>query len=478
VRDDLVAERAGQEPALGEHVLDALAQDADRVAEGAAFGAGEAGGEGVLEDRGDVVAEAQEQGVVAEQLEGALEGPTLGRGLHQGVRAGQVVVEDLADRTDLVAEVLDDLAVHRRHRFLDTLEVARQLPDQIGDVRVAVAHPVGVDHGGLVAGGQAVALGLELRDLGVQAADLHRGVRFGAGGPPVHGVDDHRQAALADEGTVGGQGVDEAQGLERVRRQRVLLVAVGGVRADEPLGRDPLAAEGAAVRAVLVGRAVRVLCLGRCLGCWLFARWHPCARGLEAGDVFLDLQVHPVSGDVLHVAVEHRAEDGEHDTARGAGHQPERRTVEHGTDACVLEVDVGHAAPGGRSGRGRWCPGMQRARRGCVGLSWCSSGPGWARGRYQTRTDDLFGVNEARYQLRQSPLALACGSIVADARRCAEPRVALARVALCGLVRAAPPAPGPPGASSTTPCSVTSSHGVVSSARTERPSTVRGPRSA
>ena len=24
-------------------------------------------------------------------------------------------------------------------------------------------------------------------------------------------------------------------------------------------------------------------------------------------------------------------------------------------------------------------------------------------GRYRTRTDDLFGVNEARYQLRQSP---------------------------------------------------------------------------
>ncbi len=27
-------------------------------------------------------------------------------------------------------------------------------------------------------------------------------------------------------------------------------------------------------------------------------------------------------------------------------------------------------------------------------------------GRYQTRTDDLFRVKEARYQLRQSPAAL------------------------------------------------------------------------
>ncbi len=28
-------------------------------------------------------------------------------------------------------------------------------------------------------------------------------------------------------------------------------------------------------------------------------------------------------------------------------------------------------------------------------------------GRYQTRTDDLFRVKEARYQLRQSPMARA-----------------------------------------------------------------------
>ena len=47
---------------------------------------------------------------------------------------------------------------------------------------------------------------------------------------------------------------------------------------------------------------------------------------------------------------------------------------------------------------------MTRARRCCVGL--LSVVFVLLRGRYQTRTDDLFGVNEARYQLRQSPPAL------------------------------------------------------------------------
>ncbi len=51
---------------------------------------------------------------------------------------------------------------------------------------------------------------------------------------------------------------------------------------------------------------------------------------------------------------------------------------------------------------------MTRARRCCVGL--CLKG-----GRYQTRTDDLFGVNEARYQLRQSPPAL---SVRVDSSGC------------------------------------------------------------
>ncbi len=63
--------------------------------------------------------------------------------------------------------------------------------------------------------------------------------------------------------------------------------------------------------------------------------------------------------------------------------------------------------------RGSSAGEMRRARRCCVGLLRVG-------GRYQTRTDDLFGVNEARYQLRQSPLHCACQSIVADAGACTE----------------------------------------------------------
>ena len=49
--------------------------------------------------------------------------------------------------------------------------------------------------------------------------------------------------------------------------------------------------------------------------------------------------------------------------------------------------------------RGRAAQALRLGRRGTDGVS-------RRGGRYQTRTDDLFRVKEARYQLRQSPVAL------------------------------------------------------------------------
>ncbi|WFR66141.1 hypothetical protein P9139_14130 [Curtobacterium flaccumfaciens] len=174
MRHDLVAERRGELAALREDVLDALADDAHGVPERPALGRPEGAGERVREDRRDVVAEPQEQGVVTEQLEGSLEGTALWRCVHQVVGAGEVVVEDLADGADLLPEVLDDRAVHRRDRLLHALEVAGELTDEVGDVRVAVAHP-GVVHRVDVTLLETGTLGLELGDLRVDAADLHVG---------------------------------------------------------------------------------------------------------------------------------------------------------------------------------------------------------------------------------------------------------------------------------------------------------------
>ena len=52
-------------------------------------------------------------------------------------------------------------------------------------------------------------------------------------------------------------------------------------------------------------------------------------------------------------------------------------------------------------------------------------------GRYQTRTDDLFRVKEARYQLRQSPMALrGRDSILPDAGCLSRTRESVTRVSL------------------------------------------------
>jgi len=309
----------------------------------------------VREDGGDVIAEAQQQGLVAEQLERALERAPLRRGLHEPIGAGEVVVEDLADGAAFLPEVLDDGPGHRGDGLLDALEVARELSDEVDEVRVPVAHLRFVDGADVAAVRDTRTLRLQLGDLRVEAADVTVSVGAGAVRPPVDGVDDHRQPGLADERPARGQRVDERERLERMRGERVLLVAVGGVRPDEPLRVHPLAAERAA------GGPVGVLVP--------VAARHAGSGGGQARDVLLHLEVHPVRGDVLHVTVEHGAEHGDDGGGRRPGHEPERGLVQDGADAAELEIDVRH---------GRGMTGGEAAVRSEVASGCGGRCMGWA----------------------------------------------------------------------------------------------------
>lgn len=96
------------------------------AAQSGALAAREPVGEAVLEDRREVGVEPREQPRVPEQLERTEERTPLGRVLEVLGR-GQVLLEDLARRPVVLAELLDDRALQLLDRLRDAREVGRQL---------------------------------------------------------------------------------------------------------------------------------------------------------------------------------------------------------------------------------------------------------------------------------------------------------------------------------------------------------------
>ena len=111
VGDDVLLQGRRHPRPLGEHPVEAVAHQPHRAAQLGPVGvAEEPVGQRVLEQVGQVLAQLGHQGVVAQQRERTLERPSLVRRRHQGVCAGQVVVDHLTGRTVLGPEGGEDLA--------------------------------------------------------------------------------------------------------------------------------------------------------------------------------------------------------------------------------------------------------------------------------------------------------------------------------------------------------------------------------
>jgi hypothetical protein len=139
---DVLFQRRGEPPALGERVPRALPDDRHRTTNLAHISDVKCCGSRVSEENLDVLTEFQQEGVIAEQNERTIECPPFRGRFHEFVVLLQVLVENLDNGTIFVAKVAKDLAMHAEHGLLDPLEVRRQLANQIDEVRVPVKHPI------------------------------------------------------------------------------------------------------------------------------------------------------------------------------------------------------------------------------------------------------------------------------------------------------------------------------------------------
>ena len=321
VGDDVLLERRGDPGALGEDALQALADQAHGAAElGTVHVGQDRPGQRVLEQRGEVVAQLGHELVVAQQREGTLEGAALGGGGHQGVGAGEVLVDHLAGRALLGAERRQDLGADLGEALLDAREVAGQGRDEQLELGEALGHVVLVGGVHVAAVEQPVALGLEPADLGVEDADAGTGIGVGLAVEAAHGREQRPDPVLAERGPVAGERLDLLERLLGVGGEGVDLVAGLVQGPHQPLPLHPALAQvaaGALGQVALPGEA-------------------------QLGEVLLHLGVQPSGRHRTVVTPERRTEHGDHHRGLALVQQRQRGLLERAAHPGQLTGHLAH----------------------------------------------------------------------------------------------------------------------------------------